>query len=85
MNKKNTAEDFFNKHSNSFIAFGELVAAKLEDEELVSALAERDLEKLVKVFKLIFDMLRDNSGGGDLGGLIEAYAALDEADGEVEP
>ena len=53
---------------------------KLTDEELVTALAEKDLEKLAKVFKLVFDMLRENGGNDNdeaLQKLMEAYADLD--------
>ena len=47
---------------------------------LVTALAEKDLEKLAKVFKLVFDMLRENGGDANdeaLQKLMEAYADLD--------
>ncbi len=78
--KKITAEQFFEDHNKSFIEFGELFTKKLTDEELVTALAEKDLEKLAKVFKLVFDMLRENGGDANdeaLQKLMEAYADLD--------
>lgn len=79
MAKKITAEEFFGKHNRSFIKFGELFAKKLTDEELIAALAEKDLEKLAKVFKLVFEMLRDNSSDGSdsLIQLIGAYKDLE--------
>lgn len=78
--KKISAEQFFDEHNRSFIEFGELFTKKLTDEELVTALAEKDLEKLAKVFKLIFDMLRENGGENDeaLQKLIEACSELDK-------
>lgn len=78
--KKITAERFFDEHNQSFIEFGELFTKKLTDEELVTALAEKDLEKLAKVFKLVFDMLRENGGDNDdaFQRLMEAYSDLDK-------
>lgn len=77
--RKVSAEQFFDEHNRSFIEFGELFTKKLTDEELVTALAEKDLEKLAKVFKLVFDMLRENGGDNDdaLRQLIEACSELD--------
>ena len=60
MAKKITAAEFFTKHNRSFIQFGEMFARKLNDEELISALAEKDLEKLAKVFRLVFEMVEEN-------------------------
>ena len=77
--KKISAEQFFDEHNRSFIEFGELFTKKLTAEELVTALAEKHLEKLAKVFKMVFDMLRENGGDNDdaLRQLIEACAELD--------
>ena len=85
MAKKVTASDFFAKHNRSFIKFGELFAKKITDEQLISALAEKDLEKLAKVFKLVFEMVEDNTAGDNterLVKLIEAYSAVNEEDVE---
>lgn len=79
--QKITAEQFFEEHNRSFIEFGELFTKKLTDEELVTALAEKDLEKLAKVFKLVFDMLRENGGDDNdeaFQRLMEAYSELDD-------
>lgn len=81
MARKLTAADFFSKRSRSFIKFGEMFADKLNDEELINALAEKDLEKLAKVFKLVFEMLMENSSEGSaeqLAELIKAYTSLGE-------
>lgn len=82
MAKKLTAAEFFTKHNRSFIKFGEMFARKITDEELITALAEKDLEKLAKVFKLVFEMLEENGTGSEseqLAKLIQAYSEV-EAD-----
>lgn len=79
MAKKLTAAEFFAKHNRSFIKFGEIFAGKLTDEELISALAERDLEKLAKVFRLVFEMVEENTSSDStdrLAKLIEAYSEV---------
>ncbi len=85
MAKKLTAADFFDKHNRSFIKFGELFAKKITDEQLIASLAEKDLEKLAKVFKLVFEMVEENTSSSDndrLIKLIEAYSAVSEEDDE---
>lgn len=84
MAKKQTAAEFFGKHNRSFIKFGEMFAQKLTDPELISSLAEKDLEKLAKVFKLVFEMLEENSDNGtaELVRLIGEYTDLDGGGGE---
>lgn len=84
MAKKQTAAEFFGKHNRSFIKFGEMFAQKLTDPELISALAEKDLEKLAKVFRLVFEMLEENSDSGtaELVRLIGEYTDMDGGDGE---
>ena len=54
MSRKLTAAEFFEKNNAAFMKFGRLFTRKLTDVELISALAEKDLEKLAKVFKLVF-------------------------------
>ncbi len=80
MAKKLTAAEFFTKHNRSFIKFGEMFAKKITDEELITALAEKDLEKLAKVFRLVFEMVEENSSSEDtekLAKLIQAYSEVD--------
>lgn len=79
MAKKLTATDFFKKHNSSFMKFGELFTQKITDEELIAALAEKDLEKLAKVFRLVFEMIQENSSGDEnerLAALIKAYSEV---------
>ena len=80
MAKKISAAEFFTKHNRSFIKFGEMFARKITDEELITALAEKDLEKLAKVFRLVFEMVEENSSAEDsekLAKLIQAYSEVD--------
>lgn len=79
-----TAADFFRKNNSSFMKFGKLFTQKLTDEQLINALAEKDLEKLAKVFRLVFEMLEENSpdNAEKLAEMITEYSALTE--NEVE-
>ncbi|MGN0687058.1 MAG: hypothetical protein ACI4KA_03010 [Oscillospiraceae bacterium] len=80
MAKKYTASEFFDKYNRSFMKFGEMFAKKITDEELITALAEKDLEKLAKVFKLVFEMVEENTTGEEsekLAKLIQAYSEVD--------
>ena len=83
--KKVTAAEFFDKNNSAFMKFGKLFTRKLTDEQLISTLAEKDLEKLAKVFKLVFEMLSENSPDSSekLSALINAYSAIDES-GELK-
>lgn len=78
MSRKLTAAEFFEKNNAAFMKFGNIFTKKLTDEELISALAERDLEKLAKVFRLVFEMLSENSAdsGERLSALISAYSEI---------
>ncbi len=81
MAKKLSAAEFFDKHNRSFMKFGEMFAKKITDEELIAALAEKDLEKLAKVFRLVFEMVEDNTASDStekLAKLIEAYSEVSE-------
>ncbi len=79
MAKKLTAAEFFDKHNRSFMKFGDMFAKKITDEELITALAEKDLEKLAKVFRLVFEMVEENTSSDStdrLAKLIEAYSEV---------
>ena len=83
MAKKITAAEFFTKHNRSFIKFGEMFARKITDEELITALAEKDLEKLAKVFRLVFEMVEENSSAEDSEKLVKLIQAYSEVDADV--
>ncbi|MCL2107776.1 MAG: hypothetical protein FWH20_00325 [Oscillospiraceae bacterium] len=48
-------EKFFSENRDKILAFGEYFLGKLSDSELLDNLAEKDLEKLARIFKLMFD------------------------------
>lgn len=80
MANKMTAADFFEKNNAAFMKFGKMFTRKLTDQNLIDALAEKDLEKLAKVFRLVFDMLSDNSpdSSTQLAAMISAYSDIKE-------
>ncbi|MBP0983920.1 MAG: hypothetical protein J6A19_09365 [Oscillospiraceae bacterium] len=80
MSKKITAAEFFDKNNAAFMKFGRLFTKKITDEQLISALAEKDLEKLAKVFRLVFEMLEENSpdSSAQLSAMISAYSEIGE-------
>lgn len=79
---KISAAEFFQKNNAAFMKFGKMFTRKLTDEELINALAEKDLEKLAKVFRLVFEMLEDNSPDSctQLAAMISEYSELGEED-----
>lgn len=50
-----TSSAFFAENREKILCFGEYFLEKLSDKELLDALAEKDLEKLARIFKLMFD------------------------------
>ena len=77
---KITPAQFFEKNNAAFMKFGRMFTRKLTDEQLITALAEKDLEKLAKVFRLVFEMLEENSpdSGTQLAAMISAYSGISE-------
>lgn len=81
--KKVSFEDYFAKNTRKFITFGETFTNILNDKELIGSLAQKDLEKLAKVWKLVFEMLIENSSGNSddrLSELIGAYRDIGKDD-----
>ena len=78
-----SVKDFFSSNSKSFMKFGKAFIANLTNETLINELAQKDLEKLAKVFKLVFELLAENTNDNSAekaAELIAAYAALGEED-----
>ena len=73
MAKKITSAEFFDKNNAAFMKFGRMFTRKLTDQELINALAEKDLEKLAKVFKLV-----SPDSNAQLAAMISAYSELGE-------
>ena len=76
--KKVTVEDYFAKNARKFLNFGDTFANTLNDKELIAALAQKDLEKLAKVWKLVMEMLSENSARNSSDKLIELIGAYNE-------
>ena len=83
--KKVSVEEYFAKNARKFISFGEAFVNTLTDKELIAALAQKDLEKLAKVWKLVMEMLAENSSGNSADKLMELIGAYNELgkDGEA--
>ena len=60
-NAKTSVKDFFDANAAKFIKFGKTFIANLTDENLINELAHKDLEKLAKVFNLVFELRGDNT------------------------
>lgn len=82
--KKISVEDYFEKNSRKFIRFAETFANTLNDKELVSALAQKDLEKLAKVWKLVLEMMMENTSKVPVDKLLELIGAYNELGKEDE-
>lgn len=76
--KKISVEDYFAKNARKFISFGETFVNTLNDKELIAALAQKDLEKLAKVWKLVIEMLAENSSESSADKLLELIGAYNE-------
>jgi hypothetical protein len=57
MNKQNktTAKTFFADNDQRIVRFGDYVLTKLEDEEIMDNLAQRDPEKLARILRILMD------------------------------
>lgn len=79
---KLTPAQFFEKNNAAFMKFGKMFTRKITDEQLITALAEKDLEKLAKVFRLVFEMLEEESpdSSTQLAAMISAYSEIREED-----
>ena len=76
--KKISVEDYFVKNARKFISFGETFVNTLNDKELIAALAQKDLEKLAKVWKLVMELLAENSPNSSADKLLELIGAYNE-------
>lgn len=76
--KKISVEEHFAKNTRKFLSFGDTFANTLNDKELIAALAQKDLEKLAKVWKLVIELLSVNSPGSTSDKLVELIGAYSE-------
>ena len=80
-----TVSEYFEKNNRSFIKFGNLFLKELTDEEIINELAHKDLEKLAKVWKLVFELIpanSENSAEERLCGLIDAFNSAEKEDAD---
>ena len=82
--KKVSVEDYFTKNARKFLSFGETFVNTLNDKELIAALAQKDLEKLAKVWKLVMELLAENSPNSSADKLLELIGAYNELGKEDE-
>lgn len=76
--EEKTIGQFLKDKNDDFMKFGELFVGRLTDETLINSLAEKDLEKLAKVFKLVFDKLGEEGRQSEQGRLLDIINAVRE-------
>ncbi|MCM1165748.1 MAG: hypothetical protein NC299_13075 [Lachnospiraceae bacterium] len=69
--KKLTVKEYFTENNPRIMKFCERFLCLLGDEELITMYAERDLEKLAKVWKLVIEMFEEHTREDALGRLAE--------------
>lgn len=69
--KKYTVKDFFDKNNSRILKFCESFVCLLNDDELINDYAEKDLEKLAKVWKLVLELFEENTREDTVGKLAE--------------
>ncbi len=79
--KSESTDGFFAQNKDRLLEFGDMFVEKLTDRELIDKLAEKDLEKLARVFRLVFDRL-DEAGKKDSSTLSQLVEAVREIDTE---
>ncbi|MCH5206063.1 MAG: hypothetical protein J1F09_03860 [Oscillospiraceae bacterium] len=82
--KKLSVREYLEKHNASFMKFGDLFVKQLTDSNMIIALAQKDLEKLAKVWKLVFEMIAENSGDNSQEKLLELIGAYNDLNKEAE-
>jgi hypothetical protein len=53
--KSTTSKTFFADNDKRIVRFGNYVLTKLEDEEIMDSLAQRDPEKLARILRILMD------------------------------
>lgn len=81
--KDKAVKEYFAENTDNLVNFGNKFMEFLNNDELIAAYAEKDLEKLAKVWKLVFEVFSENSEqapSDKLAELIGAYNSLSEED-----
>lgn len=69
-------EDFFLANKDRILDFGEYFLQKLEDQELMDRVAEKDPEKLARVLKLLLDRLDEAAPAAENAALAAIIKAV---------
>lgn len=82
---KDPVEGYFKNNIKEFIRFGNRFAEMLNDEDIIGAAAQKDIEKVAKVWRLVMNTLSERSAAGSpdrTAELIGAYRDIGEEDEE---
>lgn len=82
--KKLTVKEYFDKNNPLIMEFSDRFMRLLGDEELISAYAEKDLEKLAKVWKLVIEMFEEHTREDALGRLEELIGEYNDIESKGE-
>lgn len=77
-----TTAEFYEANKKRLFQFGEYFLEKLTDRELIDALAEKDLEKLARIYKLVFEKLEDTEDSPENPTLSAIISAVEQIGGE---
>ena len=77
---------FFAENRDRILEFGEYFLAKLSDTELLDNLAQKDLEKLARIFKLMFDksFTGEEKSGKEQNRILEDILGIFKGDKLIE-
>lgn len=76
---------FFQENKKDIMRFAKLFLSKLTDDEIIENLAEKDLEKLARIFKLMFEKLEESEQNSNNNMTLEAIlTAYNELGGDVK-
>ena len=75
---------FFAENREKILSFGEYFLQKLSDIELLDNLAEKDLEKLARIFKLMFEkgFASDDKQGGEQNQVLNEILEIFKKEGD---
>lgn len=77
-----TIAEFYEMNKSRLFRFGEYFLEKLTDRELIDALAEKDLEKLARIYRLIFEKLEETEEKPENPTLSAIISAVEQIGGE---
>lgn len=78
-------KNFISQSRDGFLEFGRLFFGQLCDEELIAAVARKDVEKLAKVFRLLLEVYeneQEEKTPEALTAILEAFGQTGEEDDE---